>query len=126
MNQDNRDQLRDLFSHIKSDSPSMSFETNLMQRIRAEHKIAVRRNKRVAIGAMAGGVLAMIVLPSFVLYLLGWNILDVFMNADVSFVGVLMEIKIDPMMLSISSVCLVLLMVDTLVRRHIRKKEEEK
>lgn len=124
MNQDGDDKLRDVFSHIKSDSPSMSFETNLMQRIRIEHKAAIQKQKRLAIYAMLGGVLAAILVPSLVLYLLGWSIVDVFFNNNVSFFSVLVDMKVDPIILSISVVCLILLMIDTLVRRFIRKKEE--
>lgn len=125
MNQDSQDKLRDLFSQIKSDSPSMSFETNLMQRLRNEHKVAIRRQRRLAIYTMIVGVLGAIFVPSLVLHLLGWSIIDVFFNNNVSFFSALVDQKIDPMVLSISIVCLVLLIVDTLIRRFIRKKEEE-
>ncbi len=125
MNQDSQDKLRDLFSQIKSDSPSMSFETNLMQRLRNEHKVAIRRQRRLAIYAMIGGVLGAIFVLSLVLHLFGWSIIDVFFNNNVSFFSALVDQKIDPMVLSISVVCLVLLMIDTLIRRFIRKKEEE-
>lgn len=125
MKKDKQDKLKGVFSQIKSESPSMGFESNLMQQIRIAHQLAERKKKRLALLSMVVAVLSMILLPTIVLRFLGWSLLDVLTNSDVTLLSAFSSIKIDPMILSVSVVCLVLLIVDLLVRRYINQKEEE-
>lgn len=125
MKKDEQDKLREIFSQIKSESPSMSFESNLMKQIRIAHQLAERKKKRWALISMIVAIVGMTLLPIITLRLLGWSMLDVLANSSVTLWSTLMSMKIDPMILSISVVCLALLIVDLLVRKHINKKEEQ-
>lgn len=125
MKKDEQDKLREIFSQMKSESPSMSFESNLMKQIRIAHQLAERKKKRWALLSMAVAIIGMILLPAITLRLLGWSMLEVLTNSSVALWSTLMSMKIDPMILSISVVCLALLIVDLLVRKHINKKEEQ-
>lgn len=125
MKKDEQDKLREIFSQIKSESPSMSFESNLMKQIRIAHQLAERKKKRWALLSMVVAIVGITLLPIITLRLLGWSMLDVLANSSVTLWSTLISMKIDPMILSISVVCLALLIVDLLVRKHINKKEEE-
>lgn len=76
MNEIKDDKLKDLFSRMPLDAPSMSFENNLMKKIRAEQLLIERNKKRLSILYVSIGIVAMLVLPIVLLYFMDISILE--------------------------------------------------
>lgn len=114
-------QLREAFNKIVLDTPSSGFVENLMLRVEREAAKARRMRMWITCGQIAAGICAMILLPALAIYLCriyvpGFTFVLTFPKIDLNF---------DPTLVASGLTVLLLLMADTLLRKHARSKEAE-
>ncbi|MDR1883304.1 MAG: hypothetical protein LBR26_11075 [Prevotella sp.] len=125
MNTGNRDKLRDLFREVKPDQPSAGFESRLMQQI---HIVAAKQTKKrslISTLSITGGIVGMLGIPSLVFRIFGSIFKTELKPVEIDFAFAMPEMKFDPFIISIACVVLLLLIGDTLIRRHIREKKHK-
>jgi hypothetical protein len=112
-------QLQKVFKETALDTPSSDFIENLMMRIEKEALQAQKKKKWMIYGQIAAGVFGMIFLPALTLYLCQLFI------PEFSFTFSLPKIDLhfDPNLIAIGIAVLLLLMADTLFRKHIHAKK---
>ncbi|GHV14646.1 hypothetical protein FACS1894169_03990 [Bacteroidia bacterium] len=126
MNED-KDRLRGLFQEMKLDKPSAGFESRLMQSI---HAITEKQTKKEPISAKSilaiiGGILGILGIPAAILWWLGISIKPEIQPIETDFSFSMPVININPAIISIASVCLLLLVTDMLIRRRIWEKKNK-
>lgn len=126
MNED-KDRLRGLFQEMKLDKPSVGFESRLMQSI---HAITEKQTKKEPISAKSilaiiGGVLGILGIPTAILWWLDFSIKPEIQPIETDFSFSMPAININPAIISIASVCLLLLITDMLIRRRIWEKKHK-
>jgi hypothetical protein len=100
--------MENLFQEINLEMPSEQFTGNLMLRIEKEFQKSQRKKNWLTIGQIAAGVIGMIVIPALALYLC----------AGYSFPAIKLNLHIDPIVIIIGISVLLLLIGDTLFRKH--------
>ncbi|GHT41178.1 hypothetical protein AGMMS49965_10570 [Bacteroidia bacterium] len=113
--------LREAFNEFVLDTPSSGFVENLMVRVEREAAKAQRQRVWMTCGQIAAGICAMILLPALAIYLCriyvpGFTFVFTFPKID---------LNLDPNLIAIGLTVLLLLMADTLLRKHARSKETE-
>ena len=128
MKEQKKDNLRSLFQDMELNSLPEGFESRLMQQI---HQVAAKkkaknalRNKIFTGASIAFGIAGMIALPLIIFYFITGNVgfelpaiqfnynLPHFFKAD-----------INPLAVLLPSIILILLMGDTLIRKHLSDKK---
>lgn len=128
MKEEEKDRLRSLFQQIELEEPALGFESRLMQQVKqvAEEQSRKRslKNKIMNVLFVALGVCAMIGLPILVLNIMGWTPDE---RADMpDLISTLAGIEFNPLWILLSLTILMLLMLDTLIRKRItRNKHSE-
>lgn len=125
MTTEDKDKLRSLFQEMKLNEPSAGFESRLMLRVHIAEKKKSRKINLKSIMAVFSGIIGILGIPTLILYLSG-----VFTKADLQlskyqFKSSLPEIHFDPLIISIASVALLLLISDTLIRKRIWEKKQK-
>lgn len=120
-----KDRLDTIYSAMKLDSPSMSFENNLMQRIYKHQQLVERRRSRFTLVVMLLGAVSVVIVPLIVLHLLGWSVVGSTKETKDAFMDVVYSINNGSLVLSVSFVCLFLMLMDSIIRRYIYKKENK-
>lgn len=125
MKTEDKDKLGSLFQEMKLNEPSVGFESRLMQHIYAVEKKQSRKINIKSILAIFGGIMGILGIPALIFYLSG-----VFTKTDIQlskyeFKLSLPEIHFDPLVISIASVALLLLISDTLIRKRIWEKKQK-
>jgi hypothetical protein len=105
-------QLKNLFEAVHLESPSTGFTENLMRKIEKEVGKEKRKNKCLAICGLAASSIGILLAPVFAFYLSSRFI------PEFSFSFPEMNIHFDPIILIIGFSILLLLMADTLFRKH--------
>ncbi|MDR2950802.1 MAG: hypothetical protein LBV71_16565 [Prevotella sp.] len=124
---EDKDRLRGLFQEMKLDRPSVGFESRLMQSIYA---ITEKQTKKEAISAKSilaiiGGILGILGIPAAILWWLGFSMKPDIQSIKTDFSFSMPAINIDSSIISIASVCLLLLVTDMLIRRRIWEKKHK-
>ncbi|PXV69201.1 hypothetical protein CLV62_101470 [Dysgonomonas alginatilytica] len=127
MKKQEKDRLRSLFQDMELSNPPKGFESRLMQQIHqaaseSKTKDTLRSKIYTAI-AIAGGIAAIVVLPIIAFYfMMGDTAIQIpSMQVDFSMPH-FPKMDIDPLTVLLPFVVLVLLMGDTLIRKHISDK----
>lgn len=126
MNED-KDRLRGLFQEMKLDEPSIDFESRLMQSI---HAITEKQTQKEPISAknilaIIGAVLGILSIPAAILWWLGFSIKPDIKPLETDFSFSIPTMNISPSIISVASVCLLLLVADMLIRRRIWEKKHK-
>jgi hypothetical protein len=109
-------QLREAFGRIPLENPSPGFTENLMIKIERKTVGEKRKKNWIVFGQMAAGISGMILLPGLAIYLC----LIFIPNFSISFT--FEKIHIEPQIFLMGFCILFLLIIDTLLRKHIRDK----
>ena len=128
MKKQEKDNLRSLFQDMELSSPPKGFEDRLMQQI---HQVAAKkegkntvRSKIYTIVSIALGMAGMIALPLIIFYFMtgsiGFELPAIQLNYSLSH---LFKADINPLSVLLPSVILILLMGDTLIRKHLSDKK---
>jgi hypothetical protein len=122
-----KDRLRSLFQEMKLDKPSDDFEKRLMQSI---HAITETQAKKETFSfknllAISGAILGILGIPAIILWQMGISLKPNIepVNMNISFD--MPAMNIDPSIVSIASVCLLLLIADMLIRKRIWEKKHK-
>ncbi len=120
-----KDDLKSLFQEVKLDQLSVGFESRLMEKVHIASEKKIRRRSLTATFALAGGVLAMVGIPSLIFwwYGLSFKIFGEFTKMDIYFS--LSNLKSDSLIISIVCVVFLLLVSDTLIRKRIWDKKHK-
>jgi hypothetical protein len=113
-------QLQDLFKATPLEDPSPDFTRILMSRIEKEAIKEKKKRSRMVFWQAAAGISSMILLPGLVIYLCN-RFLPGF---SFSFSYTLPRIHPDSTVVLIGTTMLFLLIADTLIRKHIKKRHE--
>ena len=117
------DRLRSLFQEMEINAPSKKFEDRLMLQIqkKASEQIEKKtlRSNIFTWFSVAAGFASMIVVPLFIMYLIGWK-----PNFDLS-VFIIKMPYINPFIVLITVSILLLIIADTLIRKHIFDKKHK-
>ena len=111
--------LEELFKEVSLEKPSLNFTENLMKKIEKEAVKQEQKIKWLTVGQIAAGVTGILLTPVLTIYFCRRFIPDfafTFPNIQMSF---------DPMIFSIGFSVLLLLIADTLLRKHIHSKRDE-
>lgn len=122
-----KDRLRGLFQEMKLDKPSADFESRLMQSI---HAITEKQTKKEAITArnilaIIAGIMGMLGIPAAILWWLDFSIKPDIQPIETDFSFSMPAMNISSSIISIASVCLLLLIADMLIRRRIWEKKHK-
>ena len=122
-----KDRLRGLFQERKLDKPSADFESRLMQSI---HAITEKQTKKEAITArnilaIIAGIMGMLGIPAAILWWLDFSIKPDIQPIETDFSFSMPAMNISSSIISIASVCLLLLIADMLIRRRIWEKKNK-
>ena len=122
-----KDRLRGLFQEMKLDKPSADFESRLMQSI---HAITEKQTKKEAITArniltIIAGIMGMLGIPAAILWWLDFSIKPDIQPIETDFSFSMPAMNISSSIISIASVCLLLLIADMLIRRRIWEKKNK-
>jgi hypothetical protein len=122
-----KDRLRGLFREMKLDKPSAGFENRLMQSI---HAITEKQTKKEPIPAKSilaiiGGISGILGISTAILWWLDFSIKPDIKPLETDFSFSMPAININPAVISIASVCLLLLIADMLIRRRIWEKKHK-
>lgn len=122
-----KDKLKSLFQEMKLDKPSADFESRLMQSIYAIEKKHVAKEPFSIKNLLAiiGAIVGILGIPAIILWRMGISLKPDIqpVNMDISFD--MPALNIDPAIISIASVCLLLLIADMLIRRRIWEKKHK-
>ncbi len=127
MKEQEKDHLRSLFQDMELSNPPQGFENRLMQQIQqvAAQKLKKQtlRSKIVTAISIAVGIAAMVALPLVIFYFITGNI-GFGMLSPLSSLKLarFSAMDISPMMVLLPSVILILVMGDTLIRKHLSDK----
>lgn len=125
MKTEEKDKLMGLFHEIKLEEPSLGFENKLMQRIHQVEKKRIRRRNISSVLAIIGGITGIVGVPILILELLGMSIQSIIESFRYQPKLSVPEMHFDPLYISIVGVTLFLLISDSLVRKHIKEKENK-
>ena len=122
-----KDRLRGLFQEMKLDKPSADFESRLMQSI---HAITEKQTKKEAITArnilaIIAGIMGLLGIPAAILWWLDFSIKPDIQPIETDFSFSMPAMNISSSIISIASVCLLLLIADMLIRRRIWEKKNK-
>jgi protein-S-isoprenylcysteine O-methyltransferase Ste14 len=121
MRTEDKDKLKSLFQEMKVDEPSVSFESRLMQQIHLVAAKEAQKKRRVSMIAMVGGILGVLVLPILIFTFFG-----VSYQVDFQYLKLNMPaMEINPVIISVATVAVLLLMSDLLIRRRIWEKKHK-
>jgi hypothetical protein len=112
-------QLQEIFKGITLDTPSSGFIENLMTSIEKEAAHEKKKKSWIMIGQIAAGISSMILLPSLILYLCVLFIPEF----TISFSFPKISLNFDPNLITIGLAVLLLLIGDTLCRKHLHSKK---
>lgn len=121
MKTEDKDRLKSLFQEMKVDEPSVSFESRLMQQIHLVAAKQARKKRKVSMIAMIGGVLAVLVLPILIFTVFGVSYQVDFQSLKLN----MPALKINPVIISVATVAVLLLISDLLIRRRIWEKKHK-
>jgi hypothetical protein len=113
-------QLQKLFKESFIDEPSPEFGVKLMERIEKETRIAKRKSALMVYWQIAAGIVSIILLPALVIYLC--NLLIPGFSFSMSLPK--FNLHIDPRFFVMGFSILLLLIADTLCRKHLRSKNK--
>jgi hypothetical protein len=116
-------QLQTVFKEILLDTPSSGFVENLMLRVEREAAKAQKKRAWVACGQIAVGIAAMILLPALAIYLCQIYVPGFTFTFALTFPKI--DLNLDANLIAIGLTVLLLLMADTLLRKHAHSKETE-
>ena len=128
MKEQKKDNLRSLFQDMELNSLPEGFESRLMQQI---HQVAAKKKaknalrNKIFIGAsIAFGMAGMIALPLIIFYFMtgniGFELPAIQLNYSLPH---LFKADINPLAVLLPSIILILLMGDTLIRKHLSDKK---
>lgn len=127
MKEQEKDHLRSLFQDMELSDPPKGFEDRLMQQIhlattRKKAK-SVFRNKLYTGLGIASGIAAMIALPLVIYYFITGNIGFDLPSIQLDYgLSDLSSMDLNPLVVLLPTVILLLLMGDTLIRKHLSDK----
>lgn len=126
MKEQENDKLRGLFQEMELDTLPQEFEMRLMQQIHQVEaknvKNRVLKNQIINILAIVGGIVAMIAIPLVIFYFITGNIGIQLPKIEVDYS--LLKLKnVNPLAIFLPTTILVLLMADTLIRKHLTDKK---
>lgn len=129
MKEQEKDTLRGLFQDMELSTPPTGFENRLMQQIHLEasRKKAknVLRNKIYAGVSIALGIAAMVALPLVIYYFITGNVGFDLPTAKLNFaLPDFSSMDVNPLAVLLPFVVLLLLMGDTLIRKHLTDKRQ--
>lgn len=127
MKKQEKDNLRSLFQDMELSNPPQGFENRLMQQI---HQVAAKKEERktlrnkIYIGfSIFSGIAGMVALPVLIFYFttgnMGFELPSLKFDYNMSS---LPRMDINPLAILLPFVVLVLLMGDTLIRKHLSDK----
>lgn len=127
MKEQEKDNLRSLFQDMELSNPPKGFEDRLMQQI---HQVATQhaaknrfRNKIYTGISIALGIAGMIALPLVIFYVITGNFGFELMAIQFHYsLPKLSKMNINPLAVMLPFVVLLLLMGDTLIRKHLSNK----
>lgn len=122
---EDKDKLKSLFQEMKLDEPSATFESRLMEHIYIAEKKKNRLKNIKSYAAVTGGIIGILGIPSLILWILSLVNKTAFPIMKTDFNVPIPQLQIDPFIIVIASVTLLLLVADTLIRRHLREKKEK-
>lgn len=125
MTTEDKDKLRSLFQEMKLNEPSAGFESRLMQRVHIAEKKKSRKINLKSIMAVFSGIIGILGIPTLIFYLSGAFTKTDLQLSKYQFKPSLPEIHFDPLIISIASVALLLLISDTLIRKRIWEKKQK-
>ena len=102
--------LENLFREIRLETPSPQFTEKLTFRIEKEIRKKERKRRWITVGQIAAGIFSMILSALGILY---WQ-------SEFTFSFLKLDISFDPLVWIIGLTVLLLLIVDRLLRKHIR------
>jgi hypothetical protein len=111
-------QLRELFKEVTLDNPSFRFTEKLMAKIEKEAVKEKNRKKRLSYGLLATGIASMILLPTLAIYVYGLFVPEF----AFSFSFPQIHLHFDANLIAIGFAVLLLLVADTLYRKHLHSK----
>ena len=110
-------QLKDLFKQITLDYPSPSFMENLMTKVESEARKQARKQQWISILQMLTGVFAMAFFPGLYIYFFVPEFFSFFTMPH-------FDLKLDSTVILIGFTVLLLLVADTLFRKHYFSKRK--
>ncbi|MDR2955898.1 MAG: hypothetical protein LBV43_12545 [Prevotella sp.] len=125
MKTEDKDKLKSLFQEVKLDEPSSGFESRLMEHIYIVEKKQNRIKNLKSYLALALGILGIIGIPAAIFRLLRFTNQLGYTDINTEFNFTLPHIQFNPGVISIACVVLLLLIVDTLIRRRIWEKKHK-
>jgi len=121
MKTEDKDKLKSLFQEMKLDEPSVSFESRLMQQIHLVAAKQTRKKRRTLVIAMIGGIVGVLVLPILIFTVFGVSYQVDFQDLKLN----MPAMEINPVIVSVATVAVLLLMSDLLIRRRIWEKKHK-
>lgn len=125
MTMDEKDKLKSLFQEMKLDEPSAAFDSRLMEHIHIAEKKRNRFRNIKSYAAVAGGIIGILGIPSLILWILSLVNKTDFPIMKTDFDVSIPHLQIDPFIIVIACVVLLLLVADTLIRKHLGERKEK-
>jgi hypothetical protein len=113
-------QMQKVFKEVSLNTPSFDFMENLMLRIEKEAAKEKKKKFWITFGQIASGIAAMILLPALTIYLFSIFIPEFTFSFSFSKIN----LNFDANLITIGLAVLLLLMADTLFRKHIHSKKK--
>ena len=108
--------VKELFQDVSLEAPSADFTSHIMARVEREAARKKKQQQWTTIASIASGILAILIIPAIAFHFLGLKMPHLSMLTG--------NIRIDPILGGMALVVLLLLIGDTLLRQHIRRKQE--
>lgn len=127
MKEQEKDNLRSLFQDMELSNPPKGFEDRLMQQIHqvaAQHTAKNRLRNKIYTGiSIALGIAGMIALPLVIFYFITGNVGFELPAMKLGYsLPSFSKMDINPLVILLPSAVLILLMGDTLIRKHLWEK----